>query len=333
LDIVACLRERHGLADPNLEFLPIGHDASAWVYRVTTRDQATYFLKVRRGPIEPLSLTVPRALMSAGVASVAAPMPTSDRLELAATIGDYSLVLYPFIEGATAMAQGLSEAQWVAYGTMLRAIHQARLPDALVQALPRETFQSAWAAGVRRIRERLEHHTDGDPFVWALATIWRAHHAQIAHILSQTEVLGRQRRGQPPELVLCHTDPHLNNVLVDGRGRLFLVDWDAPRLSPKERDLHFVVASAIGTRPIGPQQEALILRGYGPALLDGVALRYFRYEWLCGDLLALADDVLTSGGSGAYSKAEAVERTRSMFAPGRALASANQLERRLASSP
>ena len=44
-----CLCASYGLADASLDFLPIGYDASAWAYRVTTSDGERYFLKARRG--------------------------------------------------------------------------------------------------------------------------------------------------------------------------------------------------------------------------------------------------------------------------------------------
>ena len=44
-----CLRATYGLTCASLDFLPIGYDASAWAYRVTTSDGERYFLKARRG--------------------------------------------------------------------------------------------------------------------------------------------------------------------------------------------------------------------------------------------------------------------------------------------
>jgi spectinomycin phosphotransferase len=308
--------------------LPIGHEASAWVYRVVTDDRAIYFLKVRKGLVDPVSVAVPRAVREAGATGVVAPISSTSPDALIEAIGEYSLIVYPFVEGRTAMARGLSDRQWVEYGAMLRAIHRTQLPGALTDKLPRETFGSTWALGVRRIQEELERRADSDPFVGELAAIWREHRGQIARVLRQTDLLGRQLRDRDHELVLCHTDPHLNNVLVDGQGRLFMVDWDTPLLSPKERDLHFVIATVIGSLPIGRREEDLILRGYGFTPIDWAALLYFRNDWICGDLLTLAECVVTTGAAGAYTRSDAIGWTRSMFEPGRAVASAAELERR-----
>jgi spectinomycin phosphotransferase len=45
--------------------------------------------------------------------------------------------------------------------------------------------------------------------------------------------------------VLCHADLHTWNVLVDGDGRLWLVDWDEAILAPRERDLMFLVGGIV----------------------------------------------------------------------------------------
>ena len=65
--IVSCLRESYGLTVTELEFLPIGYDMSAWVYRTGADDGETYFLKVRKGPVDEISLAVPQSLKEAGV--------------------------------------------------------------------------------------------------------------------------------------------------------------------------------------------------------------------------------------------------------------------------
>ena len=52
------LRDRYGLAVAEFAFLPLGHDSSAWVYRVRTADAVEYFLKVRAGAVNEAGLHV-----------------------------------------------------------------------------------------------------------------------------------------------------------------------------------------------------------------------------------------------------------------------------------
>src|SRR5579883_3148972 len=114
--LAAGVRAQYGLAVTAVTFLPLGLDASAWVYRVTTAEGASYFLKVRTGVINMPSLQVPRYLHDHGVTQVVAPLLSltgAARTEVAG----YTLILYPFVEGTTGMERGMAPHQWTAYGT------------------------------------------------------------------------------------------------------------------------------------------------------------------------------------------------------------------------
>ena len=111
--LCACLRTNYGLAVTDLTFLPLGHDSSAWVYRVRTADDTPYFLKVRKRVTNTASLRVPRYLHDQGVAQVIAPLPTTTQTLWAQADG-YALILYPFVEGTAGKDQGMAPPQWIA---------------------------------------------------------------------------------------------------------------------------------------------------------------------------------------------------------------------------
>jgi spectinomycin phosphotransferase len=326
--LLACVRDAYGVAARTLAYLPLGADFAAWVYRVKAADATAYFLKLRKGRIDEVSLLVPRYLQASGVSQVVAPLAPTRGREPWATVAGYAVLLYPFIPGATAMERGLTEPQWVEYGAALKQIHAVRLPDDLRRRIPRETFVPSWSRGVRQLQATIERLDRRDRHAQQLAAIWRERRDQIARIAERAEALGRLLRTRHGDFVLCHTDIHLANVLVDPAGRLHVVDWDAPLQAPRERDLHFVVGSVIGRVPIGPREEELIFRGYGPAPLDWDALTYYRFEWVSGDLLAYGRQVCLVDDAGGASKEHAIQRTRRMFEPGRAVDSAYALERR-----
>lgn len=328
--LIACLRDSYGIGARKVEFLPLGADFAAWVYRVEADDGRVYFLKLRKGRVDEVSLLVPRYLNAAGVGQVVAPLAPTRGDQPWAALADYAVLLYPFIPGTTAMQLGLTEPQWVEYGALLRQIHAVRLPDDLRRRVPRETFIPNWSRGARQLQATIERLDQRDRYARELAAIWREKRDQINRIVERAEALGRRLRARPADLVLCHTDIHLNNVLVDPSGRLHVVDWDAPLQAPKERDLHFVVGSVIGRIPIGPREEELFLQGYGPAPLDWEALTYYRYEWVSGDLLEYGKQICLVEGASEASKEQAIERTHRMFEPGRAVDSAFALERRRA---
>src|SRR3954449_3382743 len=89
----AALRTHYGLAVTTVTFLPLGHDSSAWVYRLRADDDASFFLKVRTSVTNAPSLLVPRYLHEHGVAQVIAPLPTATGA-LWAEVQGYALILY-----------------------------------------------------------------------------------------------------------------------------------------------------------------------------------------------------------------------------------------------
>jgi spectinomycin phosphotransferase len=326
--LIACVRDRYGIAARNLEYLPLGADFASWVYRVEAADAQAYFLKLRKGQVDEVSLAVPRFLKAAGVAQVVAPLAPTDGDLLWATVAGFAVLLYPYIPGASAMELGLTDPQWVEYGTVLKQFHSVRLSDDLQRRVPRETFVPSWSRGVLEFQRTIEQLDWRDRYGRELANIWRQRRDQITQIAQRAEKVGQLLQSRHGDFVLCHTDIHLANILVDRTGRLHVVDWDAPLLAPKERDLHFVVESAIGRIPIGPHEEGLIFQGYGPTTLDWDALTYYRYDWISGDLLAYGEQVCLVDDASEASKEHALQRTREMFKPGRSVDSAYALERR-----
>jgi spectinomycin phosphotransferase len=75
---------------------------------------------------------------------------------------------------------------------------------------------------------------------------------------------------------ICHGDPHLLNLLVDGEA-LWLIDWDDVVLAPRERDLLFVLdGGVLPFAPVTAEQEAWFFAGYGPVELERERLAYHR---------------------------------------------------------
>jgi spectinomycin phosphotransferase len=308
--IVARLRESYGLPVAAVEFLPIGNDASAWVYRVRVRAEASYFLKLKRGRPATASLLVPRYLNDSGIAQVVAPILTASRAPWA-ELGDFTLLLYPFIDGRSGMQIGLSQRQWQALGAIVRQIHAARLPPKLRAAVCKETFTPKWSGVVNQLHRRIAGREHDDRSARELAAFWGEKRAAIGAIVERTEALGRALQRAPPALVLCHADIHTANVLVDARQRLWIVDWDETLLAPKERDLMFVFDGGVGARA----QEAFF-RGYGTAAADPVALAYYRYEWVVQEIGDYGQRVFLAQGLGEETRADAVKGFVGLFQPG-----------------
>lgn len=309
-EIIACLRDSYGIPMAGIDFLPIGNDSTAWAYKANTEDGKAYFLKIRKGTVYKPSVVVPQYLKDNGIEQVVAPLLTQAQ-ELWKSIDDFVLILYPFIEGSTGMQIGMSENQWMELGTVLRKIHSIRLSPELSEQVHLETFIPRWSGVVKQIQARINVSEYTKPFETELASFWKKKSEEIGKIVDRAEALGRRLQKQASEFVLCHTDIHTANILLDKGTRMFIVDWDNPLLAPKERDLMFVVGGAVAET----KAEELFFRGYGKTDIDSVALAYYRYEWVVQEIGDYGKRVFLMQDIGQETKKDAVQGFLQLFQP------------------
>ena len=70
--IIADLQHVYGIETAELTFLPLGADAGTAVYRAVATNGTPYFLKLRKGAFNPVTVEVPCFLHDQGLASVIA---------------------------------------------------------------------------------------------------------------------------------------------------------------------------------------------------------------------------------------------------------------------
>ena len=130
---------------------------------------------------------------------------------------------------------------------------------------------------------QVEQRVYDDPIAARFAAFWTTKRDEIHRIVERAEQLAQALRQQPREFVVCHADLHGANVMVGADDTLAIVDWDELILAPKERDL-----MSVGGGLFGGWNQALeaawFYEGYGPTLIDPVALDYYRYERIVGDI-------------------------------------------------
>src|SRR5690242_2056931 len=72
----ACVQDHYGLIPVTLEYLPLGLDYSAGVYRVVSEQGTSYLLKATLRPFYQPGCLVPHHLNDQGITSVVAPLST-----------------------------------------------------------------------------------------------------------------------------------------------------------------------------------------------------------------------------------------------------------------
>jgi spectinomycin phosphotransferase len=315
--IVACLEREHRLCISEISFLPLGADRNTAVYRAIAGDETPYFVKLRRGAFDELSVSLPRFLSDQGIGHILAPL-TTETGQLWANLDDFKLILYPFVAGRNGYEVPLSERVWVELGRTLKHVHAAVVPPGLARAMRRETYSTQWCQVAMTFLERIEQETYDDPVSAELAAFLKAKRDGILDLTGRVERLAAVLRGRTFESVLCHADMHAGNILM-AAGTFYLIDWDDPILAPKERDLMFVGGGLMGGGRTPQEEEDLFYQGYGPTPIDPESLAYYRYERIVQDIALFCEQIfLTDGAS--PDRAQSLQYLQSNFVPNGTLA-------------
>ena len=308
--IITSLQEHYSIRVNKVEFLPIGNDASAFAYRVET-DQELYFLKIRKELPNLAGLFVPRFLKDHGVEQVVAPLFTRTQ-KLFNEIDGFSLILYPFVAGNEAEKVGMSDAQWIELGSVLKHIHHIELPFDISKHVRRETFIPSWSPLAREFHEQVDTQRYDDPYQRELAAFWKVNRKTIGIVIERADAIGKHLQQTCLEFMLCHADIHTANLLVTPEQQMFIVDWDDTLFAPKERDLMFVLEEdSIRTR-----EEQLFFKGYGNVEINQLALAYYRYEWCVQEIGDFGKRVFLATDMGEDTRQAALEGFIQLFSPG-----------------
>ncbi|MBK9604309.1 MAG: aminoglycoside phosphotransferase family protein [Anaerolineales bacterium] len=297
--IAACLKENHGLVVSQIEFLPLGADMNTAVYRVVADDEKPYFVKLRMGNFEETAVTLPKFLSDAGIPNIIAPLANHSG-QLWSEVESFKLILYPFIEGRDGYEIDLSVRHWVEFGTALKRIHNETIPSQITANIQRETFSPQWRKSVKSYLAGVERDDfpANDSVAQKVAALLKSKSREIIALIQQTELLAKQIKSQASEFIVCHSDIHAGNILIDSSDKLYIVDWDNPIFAPRERDLMYIGGGQFANKRTANEEENLFYEGYGYADLDQAALAYYRYERIIQDIAAYCDQLLLTNEGG-----------------------------------
>ena len=316
--LIACLRDEYGVLARQVTFLPLGADLNTSVYRVVARDEAVYFAKLRSGAFDEIIVALPKFLSDQGVGPIIAPLATQTG-QLWTRVDAFTLILYPFIEGDNGYAVPLSDRHWQVFGAALKRLHTTAMPPAIRQRIPQETYPPQGRASVKRFVAQVEHERFADPIASELAIALQAKRAEILDLVGRTERLARDLQARTPEFVVCHSDLHAGNILIDTNGMLYIVDWDNPILACKERDLMYAGGGQGFSGHTTQEEETLFYQGYGQTQIDQIALAYYRYERIVQDIAVECEHIFLTTGND-EDRAQSLHYFKSNFLPNGVLA-------------
>ena len=311
--IIACLRDDYELPIVRVTFLPLGVDRNAAVYRVVADDGMSYFVKLRRGVFDEITLAVPKFLSDQGIKQIIAPL-TTNTGQLWANLDAFKLTVYPFVEGHNGYEVDLSDRHWSEFGTALKRLHTAEVPPALIRRIQRETYAPRWRETIKTFLERVEVDVFDDSVAARLAAFLRAKREKILDLVGRAERLAQALKAGSPEFILCHSDIHAGNCLIGANDVFYLVDWDEPIMAPKERDLMSIGGGLMGAGRTPQEEETLFYRAYGHTQIEPTALAYYRYERIIQDIAVFCKRIFltTEGGE---DREQCLQYLKSNFLP------------------
>lgn len=290
-----------------------GADRRARTFRARAADGTAYAVKWSSGG-SAAGLMVPHALSARGARGIAAPVSTSDG-RLWSEHEGRRLSVTPWVGERVGIDGGLDAAQWRAFGEVVAAAHALPVTPELSAVLP-IADHAADLAAARTVDAMLREATASDAVAEQVQELWFAHadriHAAAAHV--------EQLAPSLTPTAVCHTDPHLGNVLA-APGEVWLIDWDDAALSSPEHDLMFVLGGTYGGEHIGERERAWFFEGYGPAAVDPLALSHWRASRALCDLAFLAEEAFRApAADSAAWRARALAMATATLAPAGLLA-------------
>jgi spectinomycin phosphotransferase len=280
--IFDCLNIDYGIEVIALTFLPLGADINSSVYKAKAFDQSSYFVKLKRGHHHDISVTILTLLHEAGIQQIIPPIKTKHG-QLTAEIDDYTLIVYPFVDGENGFSRPLTADQWFTLGKMLKQVHTFNVPSSVQSLVRREAYSAQWREAVRSFYTHMEVKSGCDDIATKLIIFMKEHEASIHRLVDRSEQLGQIIQEKTPEFVLCHSDIHAGNVLINKQGTIYVVDWDEPIMAPKERDLMFIGGGIANVWNI-PHEEDFFYKGYGKTEINRTILAYYRHERIVEDI-------------------------------------------------
>ncbi|HEY9075082.1 MAG TPA: phosphotransferase [Anaerolineaceae bacterium] len=327
--LAAMLEQAYEVAIDHLAFIPTGW--LAYCYVLDCRDGQRRFLKMYQGtrpaafaassPEFYLPLT--RQLYTSGILpEIAYPLPSRSG-SLLVQRGEIMLILFNFIDGRLVGLGELPEGVLAQLGRMVGILHRSTpaldLGHPLVEAF-QAAFEPALLAALETLAETAE---DAAPGLHGLRELLLPRRGEVLARLDTLKRLGAWAREANPPKVVCHTDLHGANLILDHQNRLHILDWENAMLAPREHDLCFLAADPCFRRVFLPAYE----REAGPVALEPNLLRFYFYRRGLEDLVDYVVQIMGGGRGEAQNQADLIEAAGCLDGLAEVEATVEQIER------
>lgn len=239
------LADRFGVSCDGLSFLPAGE--TAWCY-LASGAQGRYLVKLHPAGSFPIGPSLGAWLAAHGI-PVPRAVPTADGRWSASCQG-LPVTVSEYVEAELFDAEIFSPETARRLAAVLARLHAIPVPRFL--RLPVEGF----ATYARELEPCLAQLRTGGPALGQAAATVLPHADRLLRARDELDRLARRCRRRRTKRVLTHGDLIPGNVLQDGAGSLWLIDWDHAAVGPRERDLVFLADA--GSAPAAASYRELV---------------------------------------------------------------------------
>ncbi|MDB6096203.1 MAG: spectinomycin phosphotransferase [Francisellaceae bacterium] len=294
--VINYLHKYYGIQVINLIPISLGADPDAAVYRAKVDNNLSYFVKLNRGFQHGIAPIIMKFLQDAEIPQI---IPIFDTLqgESSQVLDNYTLTVFSFVEGENGFTRELTNMQWYTFGKVLKKIHAIDLPLFIQNSIKQETYSSQWRETLKLVYDYIQSEPKGDELALKMLIFLKNNREAILRLVDRAEQLAEKIKTQNSDFVLCHSDLHAGNILMNKNEEFYIVDWDTPIKAPKERDLMFIgggVANVWNKK----YEEENFYAGYGKTKIDRNILAYYRYERIIEDIAIYGQQLLLTSEGG-----------------------------------
>ncbi len=265
--ILHSISTHYGLEVTSLAFMKGGE--CSWGYKVESSDHKIYFLKIHTGIQSPdIRLQVLLRLHEeCGINSIVYPIKTKTN-QAFFFLDSYPTAMFPFINGNIVADTPLDTDQQFELGVLLGKLHKA---DEVIGKLElKETFSLDFKTSLIRCLSDFSSEEENKEEKEARVLL-QINKEKIIQKLDVLEEISNSLKEKRIEFVICHSDPHGWNIMVDEQRKIYLVDWDGVLLAPKEKDFFMIE----NTPSLTEGYESIV----GKFTLDENILKFYRIRW------------------------------------------------------